>query len=93
MTANNPIEDFATAPGETLLDSIEALGMSQVELVERIGLDKKTINLIIKGKEPITHKTALALEKVRVPAHFWLNMEADYREYLARVEEAKRLAG
>lgn len=93
MATNKPIEDFATAPGETLLDSITALGMSQVELAERIGLNKKTINLIIKGAEPITHKTALAFEKVlRVPAHFWLNMEANYREHLARVEEAKRLA-
>lgn len=93
MATNTQIEDFATAPGETLLDSIEALGMSQVDLATRTGLDKKTINLIIKGTEPITHKTALALEKVlRVPAHFWLNLEANYREHLARQEEAKRLA-
>jgi HTH-type transcriptional regulator/antitoxin HigA len=93
MATNTQIEDFATAPGETLLDSLEALGMSQVELAERIGLDKKTINLIINGTQPITHKTALALEKVlRVPARFWLNLEAGYREHLARVEEAKQLA-
>lgn len=92
MATNTQIEDFATSPGETLLDSIEALGMSQVDLAVRTGLDKKTINQIIKGVEPITHKTALALEKVlRVPAHFWLNMEASYREHLARQEEAKKL--
>ena len=35
----------------------------------------------------------LALEKVlRVPVHFWLNMEASYREHLARVEEQACLA-
>lgn len=88
------IEDFATAPGVTLHDSIETLGMTQVELAERTGLDKKTINQIIKGTEPVTHKTALALEKVlRVPARFWLNQEAQYREHLARVEEQKKLEG
>lgn len=93
MATNPPIEDFATSPGETLHDSIQALGMSQVELAERTGLDKKTINQIIKGVEPISHRTALALEKVlRVPAHFWLNMEASYREHLTRQEEQAKLA-
>ena len=68
---------FATAPGETLLETIDALGMNQVELALRTGLSKKTINLIIKGNEPITQETALALEKVlRVPAHFWLNLDS-----------------
>lgn len=91
--ATNHIEDFATSPGETLQDSIHSLGMSQIELAERTGLDKKTINQIIKGAEPLTHKTALALEKVlSVPARFWLNLEANYREHLARAEEKKRLA-
>lgn len=92
--ATKTIEDFATAPGETLNDSIETLGMTQVQLAERTGLDKKTINLIIKGTEPVTHKTAMALEKVlRVPARFWLNQEAQYREHLARLEEQKKLEG
>ncbi len=91
--ATKQIEDFATSPGETLQDTIDTLGMSQVELAERAGLDKKTINQIIKGIEPVTHKTALALEKVlSVPARFWLNLEANYREHLARAEEQERLS-
>ena len=88
MKNYNSVEDFATAPGETLLDSLEALGMSQVDLSMRTGLDKKTINLIIKGTEPITHRIALALEKVlHVPACFWLNMEANYRTRLSVVDK------
>lgn len=88
MNSSTPIEDFATAPGVTLQDTLDALGMKQTELAERAGLSQKTINRIVKGDEPITHKTALALEKVlRVPAHFWLNLESRYREHLARVEE------
>ena len=83
---------FATAPGETLHETISALGMSQVELESRTGINKKTINQIIKGKEPITQKTALALEKVlRVPAHFWLNLDNRYRQHLAREAEAKTM--
>lgn len=79
---------YATPPGETLLETIQALGMSQIELESRTGINKKTINRIIKGKEPITQKTALALEKVlKVPAHFWLNMDNRYRQHLARQAE------
>ena len=84
--------DFATAPGETLLETIDALGMNQVELAQRTGLSTKTINLIIKGSERITQETALALEKVlRVPAHFWLNLDSRYREQLAREQDALKM--
>lgn len=78
------VPSYATPPGDTLLETINALGMSQVELGSRTGINKKTINRIIKGIEPITQSTALALEKVlKVPAHFWLNMESRYRQRLA----------
>ena len=93
---NNTCQEpaFATAPGETLLETIDALGMNQVELAQRTGLSKKTVNLIIKGNEPITQETALALEKVlRVPAHFWLNLDSRYREFLAREQESLKMEG
>lgn len=84
---------FATPPGDTLLETITALGMSQVELESRTGINKKTINRIIKGKEPITQKTALAFEKVlKVPAHFWLNMDNRYRQHMARQAEAATMS-
>jgi len=83
---------FVVPPGETLSETLEGLGMSQVECAKRTGLSKKTINLIIAGKEPITQETALAFEKVfKVPARFWLNLETTYRENLARLEEEKGL--
>ena len=75
MTTNQSIEDFSITAAETLSDSLEALGMSQDDLAIRTGLDKKTISMVISGAEPITHKTATALERaLHVPAHFWLNM-------------------
>lgn len=85
MDTKFPVEDFATSPGATLQDSIQALGMSRHELAERTALDKTTITRIIHGVEPISQHTASALEKVlRVPAHFWLNMEAAYQKHCAR---------
>ena len=39
--------DYAVPPGETLQETIDALGLSQKELSERTGLADKTINQII----------------------------------------------
>ncbi len=97
MSAQNNLEytpDYAVAPGETLLETIEAFGMSQAELAIRTGRPVKTINEIIKGKASITPETALQLERVLgVPARFWSNLERSYREALARQEEQHRLKG
>jgi HTH-type transcriptional regulator/antitoxin HigA len=82
-----------TPPGETIQDLLDERGLSQTDLAERLGLTKKTVNEIIKGKAPITSETALGLEKVfKVPAEFWTAREQNYRDALAREEERERLA-
>ena len=79
--------DYVSPPGETLIETIRALRMSQADLAERTGRSRKTINEIIKGKAPITPKMPLELEKVLgVPASFWNNRERRYREYLTQME-------
>lgn len=86
--------DYAVHPGATLQESLEKTGMNQIHLAERTGLSRKTINGIINGREPITHDTALQLEKVfRVPARFWVNMQANFDEATARLGERSRLEG
>lgn len=90
--ANQFSPDYAVAPGETLLETIEYLGMSQADLATRTGLTRKTINLIVNGKAPITPATAIALERVTdVPARLWLSLESNYRESLERIAERERL--
>lgn len=85
--------DYVTPPGEIMQEKLNELGMSQVELAERIGRTKKTVNEIIKGKAPIVPETALQLERVlAIPARFWNNAERQYRECIAREEERARLA-
>jgi HTH-type transcriptional regulator/antitoxin HigA len=85
--------DYASPPGETILETIEHLGMSQSELARRMGRPLKTINEIIHGKTMITDETAIQLEYVLgVPSRFWLNRERRYREALARDVERHRLA-
>lgn len=84
--------DYAVAPGETIKENLEAIGMTQSDLSIRLGMSAKTVNEIIAGKAPITVKTAAGLESVLgIPSAFWLRMEALYRADLARLEEKKRL--
>lgn len=84
--------DYAVPPGETVLEVLEELGMSQAELAERIGRPKKTVNEIVRGKAAITPETALQLERAfRIPASFWNNLQRNYEAALARLEERKRL--
>jgi addiction module HigA family antidote len=84
--------DYVSPPGETLLETLEAIGMPQTELAKRMGRPVKTINEIIRNKASITAETALQLEQVlRIPASFWLNLEQQYQESLARLAEQERL--
>jgi HTH-type transcriptional regulator / antitoxin HigA len=84
--------DYAVPPGETLLEIIETLGISQSQLAERTDRPKKTINEIIRGKAAITPETALQFERVLgVPASFWTNLEQQFRTAVARIEERTRL--
>ena len=88
MIKNEYNPDFVTPPGETLLETLEVIGMSQAEFAERTGRPKKTVNEIIRGKASITPETALQFEKVLgVPASFWINREQNYQEWLAREQE------
>jgi len=85
--------DVVSAPGETLLEILQTVGMTQSDLAKRMGRPIKTVNEIIKGKTAITPESALQLEKVlRVPARFWNNRERIYREFLAKADEQKKLS-
>lgn len=84
--------DYAVAPGATLLETMQSLGMTQKELALRTGLTEQTLTRIIKGEQPITYETANRLELVtQVPARFWNNLEAQYREQLTKIAERQRL--
>ena len=87
MTTKEPraYSDMPIPPGEVLAEELEARGMTQRELAARLGRPAQAVNEIIKGKKAITAETALELEKaLGIGAHFWANLEADYRITLAR---------
>jgi addiction module HigA family antidote len=85
--------DWVAVPGESIGDLLEERGWTQADLATRTGFTTKHVNLLLKGKAPITEETALKLERVLgSTARFWLNLEAQYREHLARQEAFKALA-
>jgi addiction module HigA family antidote len=84
--------ELLSKPGDTILETLEHIKMTQVELAERMGKAPSKINDIISGKEPITVTTALQLETVLgIDANFWLNREMLYREKLSRIEQEETL--
>ncbi|MCG8614659.1 MAG: helix-turn-helix domain-containing protein [Desulfobacterales bacterium] len=85
--------DYAIPPGETLKETVDAIGMTQKELSLRTGLTVQSINRIYKGEQPILYETANRLELVTgVPARFWNNLEAKYREQLEKIKELDALS-
>lgn len=83
---------IAFHPGETLTEKLEELGMGPKEFAIRTGKPEKTVIAILKGKSRITPEMAVQFEHVvKIPAHFWLNMQRTYDEYIARNEREELL--
>ena len=90
METNTYTSDLAIHPGEYLEEVLEEIGMSQADLSKRLGRPTQAINEIIKGKKSITPATAIELEDVlKVPAHIWIGLEAEYQMVIAKQEELK----
>jgi len=90
--ANAYVPDYLVAPGEILEEYLDHAGITQASLAARTGLTPKTINEIIKAKSAITAETALKFERaLGRPAHFWGNLERQYREDKVRLADKTRL--
>lgn len=84
---------IAFHPGETLAEKLHELGMGPKEFAIRTGKPEKTVIAILSGKSSITPEMAVLFEHVlKIPAHFWLNMQRSYDEYLARLERQELLS-
>jgi addiction module HigA family antidote len=72
-------------PGETLAEKLEEMEMGPKEFALRTGKPEKTIIAVLKGESSITPDMAVQFENVtRIPAHFWMNHQRGYDEYIAR---------
>lgn len=83
---------IATPPGETIKEQLEDRNMIQKEFAERMGYSPKHISKLINGEAPLTQQTAQKLEMVfGIPAVFWTNLEAIYRDKLSKAEEENQM--
>ena len=74
---------IATPPGTTIKEQLNDRGMSQKEFAVRIDMSEKHVSKLINGEVQLTPEVAVRLEIVLgVPARFWNNLEAIYRENL-----------
>jgi addiction module HigA family antidote len=80
-------------PGEILAEELGARNWTQVHLAALMGRPVQTINEIIKGKKRITPQTALQLaEALDTSPQFWMNLETNYRLWLAQKHRVSRPA-
>lgn len=83
---------IATPPGATIREQLDDRGMSQKEFASRMGMSEKHISHLINGDVQLTPDVAYRLEMVLgLPANFWSNLEAIYREKLTKVEAENAL--
>jgi addiction module HigA family antidote len=70
-----PKDRAPTSPGEMLREEfLKPLGMTQVELAERIRVPYVRVNELVNGKRRVTPSTALRLAKAfGTSPDFWLN--------------------
>lgn len=79
-------------PGIDLAEKLEELSMGPKEFALRTGKPEKTIIAIISGKSSITPEMAVQFENVlKIPAHYWLNRQRHYDEYIVRLERQEIL--
>lgn len=84
---------IAVPPGESIKEQLENRGLSQKEFALRMGMSEKHISKLINGKTELTPPTAQKLESVLgIPARFWSNLEAIYREKLAKAQSENEMA-
>lgn len=78
---------IAIPPGATIKEQLSEMKMTQKEFAIRMDMSEKHISKLINGEVQLTSDVAERLEVVLgVPARFWSNLEAIYREKIAKVK-------
>ena len=89
-----PTKRPPTHPGEMLLaEFLEPLGLTQVELAQRIGVPFQRINQIVKQRRSVTPDTALRFAQLLgTTPEFWLNLQQNWDLYEAMTESAREIS-
>ncbi|MBL7066250.1 MAG: HigA family addiction module antidote protein [Candidatus Marinimicrobia bacterium] len=88
----NTLQPFINiGPGEFIREELDERGWRQEDLADILGMNIKSINMIIKNKQSITPETARLLSKTFGQSpQYWLNLDSMYRLQLQ--EESQKEA-
>lgn len=80
-----------SSPGEILQEEfLNPIGLTQSQLAEWIGVERRRINEIVSGKREITPDTAIRLGRYfGVSPQFWMNLQVRYNLWHAQAERSK----
>jgi addiction module HigA family antidote len=87
-----PTHGPPTHPGEMLREEfLEPLGLSQMDLAQKLGVSYPRVNELIHGKRGVTPDTALRLERLfGMEAQFWLNLQLAWDLYQTKHSPASK---
>lgn len=79
-------------PAVTLNEKLQEMKMSKKEFAVRTGKPENTIYAILSEESSITPEMAVLFENVtKIPATFWINKQARYNEYVARLKQQQAI--
>ncbi len=80
-----------SSPGEILQEEfLNPVGITQGQLAEWIGVERRRINEIVGGKREISPDTAIRLGKFfGVSPQFWMNLQVRYNLWHAQTKRGK----
>jgi plasmid maintenance system antidote protein VapI len=83
MKSNTFYPQSIPAPGGTLKEKLEEMGISPIEFAKRIDATESFVMAIFSGQEAITPPLAIVFEGITsIPSRCWMNGERAYRNYL-----------
>ena len=75
------------------MEFLEPLGLTQVELAQRIAVPFQRINQIVKQKRAVTPDTALRFAQLLgTTPEFWLNLQQNWDLYEAITSSSKEIS-
>jgi len=89
-----PVVKVPIHPGEILSEEfLKPAGITQQQFAEGLGVSRRTVNEIVRGRRSITAEMAIRLSKVLgTSAEMWMGLQADYDLLTApKIEGLKRL--
>ena len=93
-TASEIIPGDIFHPGEYIKDELEARGLHQQDLADKIKVSKSEISLVIHGHRDINAKMAVLLEmSLGIDAEFWMNLQVKYDIYIVKKKIQKSIKG